>query len=273
MSSTRKLSCVYPQRCLITNFCGTSAHKHLLHCVCGKRSAIKNNWFSEFKAFLSDERYTPPIVHTLMYDHLHAVVYPHLGPATIPDDCDAVLQRAIDAQIKIGWHQLLYGRISIIWGNIISIHLAHNKVPDKEMSTDRWGKLLIGKIFKLFLDIWECRNAEGHVSNERNESQLSRKRILDKIRARQESNPEVRYCDRDFIFCSMENLEKYSLGSVLSWHRSALSILRAQQKYRIPQNSIRDLFPVQPPIPLQLITTPEIQPEPDPDPDLASISQ
>lgn len=36
---------------------------------------------------------------------------------------------AIEAQQKIGWDaQLLFGRLSTIWGNIISIHLARQLV-------------------------------------------------------------------------------------------------------------------------------------------------
>ena len=104
-------------------------------------------------------------------------------------------------------------------------HLDLNQVSDKEMTMDRWGITVVKMLYQLGLDIWESRNADGHFLNERNESQLARQRILDKIVALQESNPAVRYCDQDFIFCSIEVLEKYSLGNLVSWHNDRKSVV------------------------------------------------
>ena len=112
------------------------------------------------------------------------------------------------------------------------------------MTAERWGKTLITMIFQLMLDIWDQRNKDGHHLVYKNESQLSRQRILDMIIALQESQPEVRYCDRDFVFCPLETLEQYTLGNLLSWYKSACSIIQAQKQYVNRQRSIRDIFPV-----------------------------
>jgi hypothetical protein len=173
------------------------------------------------------------------------------------------------AQNQIGWHQLLLGRFAIIWGDIVGVHLARNQVPHLEMTVNRWGKLVICMIFQLVLDIWERRNHEGHVVNVNNESQLSRQRIMAKIVALQESNPEVRYCDRDFVFCPIETIERYLLANLISWHTSARSIIEAQKKYRKPQRSIRDFFPVHV-LPVTQILSPAVPP-PDPDPVLIQV--
>ena len=148
------------------------------------------------------------------------------------------------------------------------------------MTTNRWGILFVKLIYQLILDIWESQNQDGHMLNDRDESQLSRQRILDQIIALQQSNPEVRYCDRDFIFCPIEMLEKYSLANLVSWHKSACSILKAQKKYRGPQQSIRDLFQaplrptiasVNPPTPPPAPNLSPIFPVPPPAPNLASV--
>lgn len=111
-------------------------------------------------------------------------------------------------------------------------HLSANRIAAIEMATDRWGQTLIKMIFQLFLDIWISRNHDGHYLTDRNESQLSRERLIIKIIELQESNPEVRYCNRDFVFCPMETLENYSVGNLTSWLRAAKSIIKAQKQYR-----------------------------------------
>ena len=103
-------------------------------------------------------------------------------------------------------------------------------------------------VFQLFLNIWDMRNKAGHNLNDRQESQLSRQRILDKIIALQDSAPEVRYCDRDFVFYDMDTLQAYSLGNLTAWYNSACKIVRAQKQYNICHPSIRDIFPLRSPI-------------------------
>ena len=112
-------------------------HQHILQCKCYNRAIIKDCWFND--VFLSNASYTPPTVKELIFNHLVATVYPNeeIVPPPLPE-FEAEIQRAIEAQTQIGWHQLLIGRLSIIWGNIIGRHLHHNRISEKEMSIDRW---------------------------------------------------------------------------------------------------------------------------------------
>jgi type II secretory pathway component PulL len=80
-----------------------------------------------------------------------------------------------------------------MWGNIVSRHLLTNQISDQEMTTSRWGIIVVSQIFQLFLDIWSARIIDGHHLTEKHESQLSRQ--FNKITTLQESNPEVRYYD------------------------------------------------------------------------------
>lgn len=91
-----------------------------------------------------------------------------------------------------------------MWGNIVGRHLSTNQISDKEMTTSRWRIIAVTRIFQLFLDIWIARNIDGHHLTEKHESQLSRQQIFNQITTLQESNPEVRYCDQEFIFCPIE---------------------------------------------------------------------
>jgi hypothetical protein len=129
-----------------------------------------------------------------------------------------------------------------MWGKIVIGHLLTNQISDQEMTTSRWGIIVVSQIYQLFLDIWIPRNIDGHHLTEKYESQLSRQ--FNKITTLQESNPEVRYYDRDFSFCPIESLENYSLSNLKSWYQPACSIIKAQQKYRSQQRPDSDYFPV-----------------------------
>lgn len=147
--------------------------RHLITCNSFQRATLEVAWFADLKIFLDNDRYTPPIISFLIYNHVIQASYvrptimpiiPELSPAT---------QRAVTAQQQIGWDQILLGRISIEWGNLIAYHLSANRVPPIEMTANRWGKLLISMMFQLLLDLWDQRNTDAHQHSDNNESQLS----------------------------------------------------------------------------------------------------
>lgn len=161
--------------------------------------------------------------------------------------------------------------MSIIWGSIIGRHLSFHRVDDIEMTMDRWGQTIINMMFRLILDIWQQRNLDAHQPTENNESQLSRERILDKIQALQDSNPDVRHCDRQFVICPMETLSQYSIGNLFAWYRAAKSIIKAQKPNRSRQPAISAIFPTV--ANLERQRNPDLPvPPPEPDPDPAAPS-
>ena len=242
---------------------------HLVQCTSDTRTTLMDRWLKDLNSFLSIERYTPLIIKAIINHHLEAIIYPHSVPPPIPD-YDSEVHRAIIAQEKIGWQQLFYGRLSILWGSIVGRHLSYHQVNDKEMTIDRWGQTVITTMFRLILEIWQQRNIDGHQLTEQNESQLSRQRILDKIIALQASNPDVRHCDRQFVICPMDVLDQYSIGNLMAWYRAAQSIINAQkvkQKVKRPrQQSILAMFPTADTTFTSNPDTPAPDPEPDPDP-------
>jgi hypothetical protein len=155
---------------------------------------IKDTWFRNLNVFLKNDRYTPPIISELLFNHPVYALYLNTELPTLPD-CETEVQKTIQDEQRIGWKQLLHGRLSIRWGSVIGRHLAANHVAAIEMTINRWDQTIIKMIFQLFLDIWNSRNNEGHYLTARNESQLSGEQTLNKIIELQESNQEVRSCD------------------------------------------------------------------------------
>jgi hypothetical protein len=163
------------------------------------------------------------------------------APPPLPE-LPTEIQHAYNDQQQIGWNQLLCGRLAFRWGTIVATHLAHHKVSEKEMTALIWGRTFVKLCFQLVIDLWLCRNTIAHQPNDRNESCLTRQRILAKIEALISSNPEVRTCDRHFIFQPMSTIETFSLCNLISWHRQAVSIVKTQKKYASTHVDIRTAF-------------------------------
>lgn len=58
--------------CLIV----VETHCHFLQCQCHNRSIIKDTWFKGLKSFLENNRYTPPQVSQMIFNHLIDEIYP-----------------------------------------------------------------------------------------------------------------------------------------------------------------------------------------------------
>jgi hypothetical protein len=177
--------------------------------------------------FLSNIQYTPVIVRRIIYNTLTEWCTTVPAPTIDVTSFNPDIQGAYRQQSQIGWHQLFNGRLAIFWKHIITKQLQHNKIPDNEMTANDWGDYLVNKIFELVLQSWLLRNSEAHVLNTNNESRLTRQRLIDQIIALQESSPDIRYCDRDFVYKSVIILEQYSLSSLRSWYWAAISIVKA----------------------------------------------
>lgn len=244
------------------------SHNHILLCPCIQRNTIKATWFVELETFLSGDQYAPFLVNEILYNYILSACT--TKPLPILPTLPPAIQHAYNDQQQIGWQHLLRGRLAFRWGTLVANHLASKKVPEAEMTALIWGRKLVKLIFNYILDLWKSRNQVAHQTNDRNESKLSRQRILDKIATLQATTPSVRYCDRHFIYQPMEILEQYSLCSLTSWHRQAVSIIKRNKQYAPANQDIRTaLQHISPGIPFP---TPTVDSETDPTTDILATS-
>lgn len=94
------------------------------------------------------------------------------------------------------------------------------------MSPLIWGRQFVWYTFDIMLSLWDARNKTGHQYNSNNDSILIRQRLVDQICALKESNPNVLYHAWDFIYCPIEDLEKFSVSNLTAWHNAACSIIK-----------------------------------------------
>lgn len=215
-------------------------HDHNYKCQCDSRIVIKNKWFETFDKFLANDRYTPPIIRQLFFNHIaHACTSRQLPPIPpLPRN----IELAIKDQDAIGWKQLLSGRLAFRWGTIIADHLHYHRISEKEMTPLIWGRKIIRQCFDLIISLWQQRNTDGHLLNSQKESQLTRARLLTRIEALQSRNPEVSYCHRDFIFKPIEQFESYNANNLRSWLRAAEQIISFNKSRRQTTTNISQYF-------------------------------
>jgi hypothetical protein len=157
------------------------------------------------------------------------IFYNMLLPPLLPA-LPALIQSAYQAQTRIGWDQLLCGRLARQWGIIIANHLHANHIQEKEMTALTWGRKFSSLVFELVLNLWQLRNTDGHMSTRQQDSQLTRDRLMDKILALQQSNPNISCQERAFIHRPVDTLQNYSLVNLQAWHKMALNIIQASRK-------------------------------------------
>jgi hypothetical protein len=102
--------------------------------------------------------------------------------------------------------------------------LALHKVDEREMSALVWGRKVNWFIFDLMLAMWRKRNEEGYYSSSQKDSALTRERLLQRIAALQQSNPDIGYHHRDFIYCDPTVFQSYSNNNLRCWLNASESL-------------------------------------------------
>ena len=73
----------------------------------------------------------------------------------------ADLQCAFKSQQKIGWDQLLRGRIAKDWKTAIKTYY-HERKPGDSYTPDQWMRTTIAALWKFSMTLWRQRNAAFH---------------------------------------------------------------------------------------------------------------
>ena len=81
------------------------------------------------------------------------------------------LADAFESQCKIGWEELIRGRLSNKWGDIIQLHYRTTKAK-KSLTRDAWETTMIGKLWAIFENTWKARNGILHGKNDTERTQL-----------------------------------------------------------------------------------------------------
>jgi hypothetical protein len=83
---------------------------------------------------------------------------------TIAPEASKFLEKTIQKQNQLGWDQWFYGRITIQWGEMYNNDIVNERKIKQGMTTEKWGKEVIGITWQFVLDCWHLRNSIEHDS-------------------------------------------------------------------------------------------------------------
>jgi hypothetical protein len=136
---------------------------------------IRNKSLEDLTTTLSDCA-TDPVISTLFLagcrawlDHGKTTLN-HRAPADHP--LQGAIDRAIDKQNTIGWHQLLCGCLSIAWGFCYTKWLSLNPPPKKAMhlDPDTWTTRVIKWATSIVLALWKNRNDQRFTISDKHDT-------------------------------------------------------------------------------------------------------
>lgn len=219
----------------LSNLCpscntSTETNDHFFQCTCRSRIIVKNKWLEDFDKFLSNERYTPPIIRQLFFNHM--ISFFSFETVIMPIVISSNIQQAINDQSSIGWYQPLFSRLGYKWSQIIADHLMITKVDNKEMTPLVWGRSIVWLLFDAGLLHWKQRNLDGHLLSQHKESSLTCTQLLQRIQFVQSLHHEIPHQHWDFIYREFSILESYSNNNLRSWLKLAENLVRASKPSR-----------------------------------------
>ena len=211
--------------------CSTCSHStenedHILRCLSPSRAQLRVLWLNDLDRFLSAP-HTHDAVRQAILLGINAWLKNTKPPTlqlSIPDASTQLLQ-AYEEQAIIGWDHFLRGRLSLVWAHLAQFHLETQGISNICMSAERWGRRIISINWIGVLSLWECRNSEEHGDTQEEQTIKSKAKLISEAIAIQATKFPISYVDREYLFRSIEDLEKYSLGGLTNWIRNARHLI------------------------------------------------
>ena len=160
-------------------------------------------------------------------------------------------QQLWQSQARLGWPQLLHGRLSQSWATAQEAHLRAMRKdgPDTQarlstLSGDKWVIALIKKVWTFLHQLWKLRNNDLHGTDKKSDSPRARERLKQTIHALFELRTRLGAADRD-IYPDFEDLMQSPNIHMEKWlHYARPFIIRAvkQEDSRIKQGT-QDIRP------------------------------
>jgi len=128
-------------------------------------------------------------------------------------DWPSELTAAYEAQVDIGWDQVLYGRVSTNWEN-----LAQSSARDPNICHQyRWTRKVIRKCWQFGLNLWKARNAIVH-GTEGTVSKVEQDRTREIIRAMyRELEPRIQHGREEVFPLTEDDMLRQTYQTQIAW--------------------------------------------------------
>ena len=163
-------------RCPNCNTRQYETEDHIMRCPNEEISSARELALVELTIAMSRVETPPDITHAIMYgiekwieqERNRRNPTPILWPPT-NYRYDPVKHRhiadAFESQCNIGWDEMIRGRISTKWGDIMQKHYHTTKAP-RALNRETWENMMISNLWTIFDNTWKARNGLLHGKND-----------------------------------------------------------------------------------------------------------
>ena len=200
---------------------------HFPFCLHPDVQAAYLHQVEDFKAWM-DEAQTDPDISYYFYQALLQKILP-------TEDLPIPTYPAAEAQSKIGWDNMLFGRVATAWMHLQSEHYQQTK---SRRSPDRWAADMVYKLLQLSHSLWMARNGILHERDAQGQLLQEGQSLRNKITERFEKGKQA-LLPGDYHLLESHSLEvllgmspsyKFTwLGAITLAHQSARDHRQSEQ--------------------------------------------
>jgi hypothetical protein len=136
----------------------------------------------------------------------HQTAYVEIHPLQI---------KAIEQQTSIGWHQFVWGRIVITWGEIINNHLEANEI--QSITAEEWGTKLIQINWQYIPQLWAAHNEAVHGSTNEDQNKKKKYDMMEELRYIQSKHGDIPSNINWFINATETQMERMHNNHMVSY--------------------------------------------------------
>jgi ribonuclease HI len=186
---------------------------HLFSCTHPKQVAIKDQLIGELEGDKTDP--LAVIIAAAIQKGLRDHNWTPPPDETRPQQ----LQNGIAEQNKIGWNQVIFGRV------------ANKLLKANDLQEAARMRRIIRKIWDAFLQLWQQRNAEVHGSEQTTKAQSQKQALMAKIERCYSFKDRVKAQDRNKIFTKEKaELLQEQPNVIKNWIRMAENLIRIHRR-------------------------------------------
>jgi hypothetical protein len=128
--------------------------------TCPGRAEWRNLQGLQFSLFLVSLKTHPSITNILVRAYKSVLA---TGTCDFANDTySADEQVLVDSQSRIGWHHIIFGRLSKAWSALQKVHIAAEEIDEKKYSASRWTAKVHKYIWQRLHALWLLRNTSLH---------------------------------------------------------------------------------------------------------------
>jgi ribonuclease HI len=157
----------YPYKPSYCSTCSTDTVEDQMHFIickcCPERQTRREQFIKELKNQLVSVGTHETTTRFLMYN-ITSIINdkPIIDLGEIAPDASKFFLATNLEQSKIGWDQILKGRLSIKWGELYNYDIKHNKLKITLNDAEQRGKKITVFVWRFVIDMWRIRNEQEH---------------------------------------------------------------------------------------------------------------